>query len=215
MVVPKCRIHNDASIDISQDGDLLACLVPVESSTSVNLCIYSLHPKTFAQCLYVWTFGSNAISVSLSEMSRYVLVGLASTQANQAYFYHNSNESTTIAQVFKLKEKTKSSPPSLQHIRNIDVNRGDEYFSLTSIKWLPNPGEGLIYGTNRGHLLMCRPYAKDVAIESNSPHSHPSHQHRSTTGTQTYSQRGTLSIGTQTSDALLLVNNAYSASDSD
>lgn len=148
-------------------------------------------------------------------MSRYVLVGLASNQTSPAYLYPNSNESTTIAQVFKLKEKTKSGPPSLQHIRNIEVNRGEEYFSLTSIKWLPNPGEGLIYGTNRGHLLMCRPYAKDT-VESNHCHSNQSNQHRSTTGTQTCHQRtGTLSIGTQTSEALLLVNNAYNETDSD
>lgn len=197
-MVQKCRIQNDASIDISQNGDLLACLVPVESSTSVNLCIYSLSPRTFAQCFYVWTFGSNALSVSLSEMSRYILVGLASPQAS--HFFHHPNEPVIIGQVFKLNEKSKSSPPTLQHIKNIEVLRGDEYFSLTSIKWLPNPGQGLIYATNRGHLVMCRPNTKNL-VDYHPSYSNPNHL-RSTTGTQTCSLRtGTLSIGTQTTDA--------------
>ncbi|XP_074604087.1 activating molecule in BECN1-regulated autophagy protein 1-like [Brevipalpus obovatus] len=197
IVVQKCRIQNDASIDISQNGDLLACLVPVESSTSVNLCIYSLNPQTFAQCFYVWTFGSNALSVSLSEMSRYILVGLASPHAS--HFFHHPNEPVITGQVFKLNEKSKSSPPTLQHIKNIEVLRGDEYFSLTSIKWLPNPGQGLIYATNRGHLVMCRPNARNL-VDYHPSYSNPNHS-RSTTGTQTCSLRtGTLSIGTQTTD---------------
>lgn len=209
MVVPKCRIHNDASIDISNDGDLLACLVPVESTLSINLCIYSLERKTFAQCFYVWTFGSNAISVSLSSMSRYIVVGLTSPRTSQAHLYSSSNEAITIAQVFKLNERSKSTLPSLQHIRNIDVLRGNEYFSLNSIRWLPNSGEGFIYGTNRGHLIICRPRPKDSRSSVSS--------HRSTTGTQTYPQRtGTLSIGTQTSDVSNFATNLYhSSSDSD
>lgn len=205
MVVPKCRIYNDASIDISSDGDLLACLVPVESTLSINLCIYSLEKKTFAQCFYVWTFGANAISVSLSSMARYIVVGLTSPRTSQNHIPPSTNESITIAQIFKLNERSKSTLPSLQHIRNIDVLRGDDYFSVNSIRWLPNSGEGLVYGTNRGHLVICRPRSKDSRSSNIS--------HRSTTGTQTYPPRaGTLSIGTQTSDASNLVLNVYNSS---
>ncbi|RWS21664.1 activating molecule in BECN1-regulated autophagy protein 1-like protein [Leptotrombidium deliense] len=209
LVVPKCRIHNDASVDISKSGDLLACLVPVDSSPSVNLCIYSLEKETFAQCFYVWTFGANAISVSLSPLSRYVVVGLTSPRSSQIYVYPPSTEPVTIAQVFKLSGHSKSTIPSFQHIRNIEVPRGDDVFNLNSICWLPNSGEGLIYGTNKGHLVICRP----CSSESNRS---PGFSRRSTTGTQTYPQRtGTLSIGTQTTDALPLPDSVEVSSDSD
>ncbi|RWS08620.1 activating molecule in BECN1-regulated autophagy protein 1-like protein [Dinothrombium tinctorium] len=216
LVVPKCRIHNDASVDISTSGDLLACLVPVDSSPSVNLCIFSLEKETFAQCFYVWTFGANAISVSLSPLSRYVVVGLTSPRTSQIYVYPPSSEPVTIAQVFKLSGHSKSTIPSFQHIRNIEVPRGDDVFNLNSICWLPNSGEGLIYGTNKGHLVICRP-------SSNESNRSPGFSRRSTTGTQTYPQRtGTLSIGTQTTDAIplsqpleTLVERVENSSDSD
>ena len=158
VVVSKCRIHNDASVDMNASGTLLAALVPIENSSSVNLCIYSLEKKTFAQCLYLWTFGVNAISVSLSPLSRYIAVGLTTPRATQVYSYPPVDESVTIGQIFQLNDADKSCP-SLQHVRNINVSRGDEAFSLNSIRWLPQAGEGFIYGTNRGHLVICRPEA--------------------------------------------------------
>jgi len=221
VVVAKCRIHNDASVDISSDGNLLAALVPVESSHSVNLCIYSLEKATFAQCLYVWTFGANAISVSLSPGdSRYVAVGI--TTPRTASFYASSimSESATVAQVLRLNKVTsqgKASPPYFEHVRNIDVSRGDDLFSLNSIRWLPGSGEGLIYGTNRGHLVICRPDCssensdapnklKNLLASSATTLTRAS----TTTGTQTSlssllsanpRSTATLSIGTQTSHA--------------
>lgn len=201
VVVAKCRIHNDASVDISSDGNLLAALVPVESSHSVNLCVYSLEKATFAQCLYVWTFGGNAISVSLSPLARYVVVGLTTPRSANLYSYPPSNESATVAQVLKLNGQKKTVSPCFEHVRNIDVARGDDFFSLNSIRWLPGAGEGLIYGTNRGHLVVCRPFSSQADDLKKSASSLL--RASSTTGTQTAfsSPLGrTLSIGTQTSD---------------
>lgn len=142
LIVSRVRIHNDASIDISFDGQILVCLVP--NNNSVNLCLYSLSRDSFAQCLSTWTFGSNAISVSLSPHATFIVVGL--TRA------HNEHESI-IAQVFK-----RSSRDSLEHVRNISISRGDQVTSVNSIRWLPRPGQGFIYGTNRGQLVIARPF---------------------------------------------------------
>ncbi|KAI1304191.1 Activating molecule in BECN1-regulated autophagy protein 1 [Halotydeus destructor] len=213
LVVSKCRIHNDASVDISADGNLLAALIPVDSSHSVNLCVYSLGKVTLGQCLYVWTFGANAISVALSPLSRYVVVGLTSPRTPQMYSYPPSTESATVAQVLKLSGRSKAALPCFEHVRNIDVQRGDDFFSLNSIRWLPGSGEGLIYGTNRGHLIVCRPNAMDAEALHNRQKSTGFHHgissiirnNSATTGTQTSSVSAsranrTLSIGTQTID---------------
>lgn len=213
VVASKCRIHNDASVDMNPEGTLLASLVPIENSSSINLCIYSLEPRTFAQCLYLWTFGGHAISVSLSPLSRYVVVGLTSPRSITETY---SSADVTIGQVFQLKESTSSEDPStasqcLQHVRNINVSRGEEdihfNFSLNSIRWLPHVGGGFVYGTNRGHLVICRPKRSDLD-DRNDDLKRPYSSNRST-GTQTtltaspsrnHSGRsgGSLSIGTQT-----------------
>ena len=224
LVVAKCRIHNDASLDVSADGLLLAALVPDDrpASHSISLSVFSLDQRTLGQCLYQWTFGVNAISVSLSPQGRYVVVGLTTPRSTQLYSYPpSSNETATVAQVLKLSGRSeidKRYLPSFEHVRNIDVCRGDDLFSLNSIRWLPGSGEGLVYGTNRGHLVICRPDCSEIGSNSkrakngsSSSASNTSNATSSiirnqsaTTGTQTISpvnlinHQRTLSIGTQT-----------------
>lgn len=186
VVVAKAKIFNDASVDVNDEGTLLASLVPIDNTLSVNLCIYSLERRTFAQCLYLWTFGTNAISVSLSPLSRYIAVGLSTPRSVYSFSYPPADESVTVGQIFQLSDQDKPCP-RLEHVRNINVSRGDESFSLNSIRWLPHAGEGFIYGTNRGHLVICRPEAS--MRYCNNPWSSSgtslSYNSRTSTGTQT------------------------------
>lgn len=158
LVVSKCRIHNDASVDINSGGTLLASLVPDENSNSqsISLHIYSLEKQSFAQCLFSWTFGANAISVSLSPISRYVVVGFTNTRTFADPTSVDVADSVTVGQVFRLTHVEKDPMPRLHHVRNISISRGDEPFNLNSIRWLPHPGQGFIYGTSRGHMVICR-----------------------------------------------------------
>ena len=68
IVVPRCRIHNDATVDISQDGRLIAVHVPDESGLAPGqsiapyeqeqqLSVYSLEEDTLGQLLYTKSFG--------------------------------------------------------------------------------------------------------------------------------------------------------------
>jgi activator-of-BECN1-regulated-autophagy protein 1 len=184
VIVSKAKIFNDASVDVNDEGTLLAALVPIENQMSVNLCIYSLERKTFSQCLYLWTFGMNAISVSLSPLSRYIVVGLSTPRSVYSMSYPPAEESVTVGQVFQLSDAEKSCP-RLEHVRNINVSRGDESFSLNSIRWLPHAGDGFIYGTNRGHLVICRPEASVKCCNNPWSASGNVGNSRTSTGTQT------------------------------
>lgn len=63
LVVPKSKVANDSSVDLSRNGELLACLVPIEGSTGLMLSIFSIRKASLGDCLFV--YGSvNAISVS-------------------------------------------------------------------------------------------------------------------------------------------------------
>ncbi|CAN8021882.1 unnamed protein product [Ixodes persulcatus] len=153
VVAPRCKIHNDASVALG--GGLLCALVPC-GLLGASLCVYSLSPRSLGQLLHTWNFGANAISVSLSPLARYLVVGFAATRG---YFPH---EREVVAQIFKLSPTDASSSSSvsglLQHVGNMSQQGGSQPpISLNSVRWLPRPGEGLIYGTNRGSLCICRP----------------------------------------------------------
>uniref|UniRef100_A0A8C9L0V1 Autophagy and beclin 1 regulator 1 n=1 Tax=Pavo cristatus TaxID=9049 RepID=A0A8C9L0V1_PAVCR len=165
VLVQNCKIYNDASCDISADGQLLAAFIPSSQRGFPDegiLAVYSLAPHNLGEMLYTKRFGPNAISVSLSPMGRYVMVGLASRRI----LLHPSTEHM-VAQVFRLQQPH-GGETSMRRVFNVlypmpaDQRR---HVSINSARWLPEPGLGLAYGTNKGDLVICRPEALNSGIE--------------------------------------------------
>ncbi|XP_043825669.1 activating molecule in BECN1-regulated autophagy protein 1 isoform X6 [Dromiciops gliroides] len=157
VLVQNCKIYNDASCDVSADGQLLAAFIPSSQRGFPDegiLAVYSLAPHNLGEMLYTKRFGPNAISVSLSPMGRYVMVGLASRRI----LLHPSTEHM-VAQVFRLQQPH-GGETSMRRVFNVlypmpaDQRR---HVSINSARWLPEPGLGLAYGTNKGDLVICRP----------------------------------------------------------
>uniref|UniRef100_UPI00358E6334 activating molecule in BECN1-regulated autophagy protein 1 isoform X4 n=1 Tax=Myxine glutinosa TaxID=7769 RepID=UPI00358E6334 len=157
VLVCKCKIYNDASCDISSDGRYLAAFVPGSHRDIADegvLAIYSLAPHNLGEVLYQRRFGPNAISVSLSPVGRYILVGLASRRI----ILQPATEHM-VAQVFRLQQPH-AGDSSMRRVFDVvypmpaDQRR---HVSINSARWLPDPGLGLAYGTNRGDLVICRP----------------------------------------------------------
>ncbi|XP_064423201.1 activating molecule in BECN1-regulated autophagy protein 1A isoform X3 [Latimeria chalumnae] len=165
VLVQNCKIYNDASCDISADGQLLAAFIPSSQRGFPDegiLAVYSLAPHNLGEMLYTKRFGPNAISVSLSPMGRYVMVGLASRRI----LLHPSTEHM-VAQVFRLQQPH-GGETSMRRVFNVlypmptDQRR---HVSINSARWLPEPGLGLAYGTNKGDLVICRPVASNSGAE--------------------------------------------------
>ncbi|XP_046606454.1 uncharacterized protein LOC124298456 [Neodiprion virginianus] len=79
VVVKECKIHNDASVDISSDGKLLATLLPSgRLSVTTMLGVYSLQWETLGERIYTTKIEQTAVSVSISPTRQHLLVGLAS-----------------------------------------------------------------------------------------------------------------------------------------
>ncbi|XP_045598580.2 uncharacterized protein [Procambarus clarkii] len=156
VVVGKCKIHNDASVDISSDGTMLAALVP-ESQAMTMVGVYSLEGHSFGQLLYSYIFAPNTICVSLSPMARHLVVGFASHMP-RLVAHHNTKQ--VVAQIYKLCDNPmfhgRGQAGHLQLLRDIEVMSDHRHTSLNCIRWLPYPGQGLIYGTNRGQLNILR-----------------------------------------------------------
>lgn len=61
VLVPNCKIYNDASCDISADGQLLAVFIPSSQRGFPDegiLAIYSLAPHNLGEMLYTKRFGT-------------------------------------------------------------------------------------------------------------------------------------------------------------
>lgn len=60
VLVPHCKIYNDASCDISADGQLLAVFIPSSQRGFADegiLAVYSLAPHNLGEMLYTKRFG--------------------------------------------------------------------------------------------------------------------------------------------------------------
>ncbi|RXN17311.1 activating molecule in BECN1-regulated autophagy 1-like isoform X1 [Labeo rohita] len=157
VLVPNCKIYNDASCDISADGQLLAVFIPSSQRGFPDegiLAVYSLAPHNLGEMLYSKRFGPNAISVSLSPMGRYVMVGLASRRI----LLHQITDHM-VAQVFRLQQPH-GGETSMRRVFDVVYPMAPDqrrHVSINSGRWLPEPGLGLAYGTNKGDLVICRP----------------------------------------------------------
>ncbi|XP_046401670.1 serine-rich adhesin for platelets-like isoform X2 [Ischnura elegans] len=103
VVVPECKIHNDASVDVSSDGRMLVALLPPgRLQINTMLGIYSLEWGNLGDCLFIMSLAQNAVSVSLSPTCRHLAVGLASRRVALL-----PSDRHTMAQLYRLE----SAPP--------------------------------------------------------------------------------------------------------
>ncbi|XP_050307428.1 uncharacterized protein LOC126744130 [Anthonomus grandis grandis] len=147
VVVGECKIHNDASVDIATDGTILVTLLPSGGYLNVTnrLGVYSLRWETLGQCLYTTSFEQNAVSVSLSPLSRHLVVGFASRRVSIV-----PSDRWVMARIYKIEQKDVPGD-RLPALRELEQHRESR---INCIRWLPSSGQGLIYATNTGQLVI-------------------------------------------------------------
>uniref|UniRef100_A0A2A4JJK4 Uncharacterized protein n=1 Tax=Heliothis virescens TaxID=7102 RepID=A0A2A4JJK4_HELVI len=152
VVVQRCRIHNDASIDISKDGRLLVALLPVPRLRNTNhwLGVYSLEWARLGQCLHTAVLEQSAVSVALSPTARHLAVGLGSRRFTTAPHARNN----VIALLYRLDPLESSSRTGLSPIKELEQNWEHGFTSLNCLRWAPQPGQGLVYANNTGQLII-------------------------------------------------------------
>lgn len=161
VIVERCKLHNDASTDISADGLLLSAFVPSGNGFTEfgDICVFSLQSYNLGQCLFSRKFGLNAISVSFSPLARYLLVGLATKRRNLAIFPSHQ----LVAQVFKFNNThsgtAEDRQETMEHVLDLNyeypTGRPVHNVSINAAFWHPVIGAGLVYGTNKGEVQFC------------------------------------------------------------
>ncbi|KAM0734884.1 Activating molecule in BECN1-regulated autophagy protein 1 [Formica fusca] len=124
VVVRECRIHNDACIDISADGKLLATLLPSgRINVTTMLGIYSLQWETLGERIYSTKIDQTVVSVSMSPTQQHLLVGLARR-------VHIPARPFPMALIYKLKEKQ---PDDEKNVSSTDSTVESAYDSSDEI----------------------------------------------------------------------------------
>ncbi|CAH2104494.1 unnamed protein product [Euphydryas editha] len=152
VVVQRCRIHNDASIDISKDGRLLVALLPVPRLRNTNhwLGVYSLEWARLGQCLHTAVLEQSAVSVALSPTARHLAVGLGSRRFSTAPHARTN----VFALLYRLDPLESSSRTGLSPIKELEQTWEHGFTSLNCLRWAPQPGQGLVYANNTGQLII-------------------------------------------------------------
>ncbi|CAK1550022.1 unnamed protein product [Leptosia nina] len=152
VVVQRCKIHNDASIDISKDGRLLVALLPMPRLRNTNhwLGVYSLEWSRLGQCLHTAVLEQNAVSVALSPTARHLAVGLGSRRFTSV---HHAR-SNVFALLYRLDPLENSSRTGLSPIKELEQTWEHGFTSLNCLRWAPQPGQGLVYANNTGQLII-------------------------------------------------------------
>ncbi|XP_043465249.1 probable WRKY transcription factor protein 1 isoform X3 [Leptopilina heterotoma] len=79
VVVRECKIHNDASIDISADGTMLATALPCgRINATTTLGVYSLQWENLGERVYSTVTDQTIVSLSMSPAGQHLLVGIGS-----------------------------------------------------------------------------------------------------------------------------------------
>ncbi|XP_068621064.1 serine-rich adhesin for platelets-like isoform X2 [Battus philenor] len=152
VVVQRCRIHNDASIDISKDGRLLVALLPVPRFRNTNhwLGVYSLEWSRLGHCLHTAVLEQSAVSVALSPTARHLAVGLGSRRFTTTPHARNN----VFALLYRLEPLENTSRTGLSPIKELEQNWEHGFTSLNCLRWAPQPGQGLVYANNTGQLII-------------------------------------------------------------
>jgi len=150
VVVKEAKIHNDASVDISEDGGMLVTLAPCNLPMTTVVGLYSLDKNNLGQVLATYSLESCAVSVSLSPTSKHLLVGLTQRTRMPP---DGPADRPLMAQVFKIRLPTKKGERGrLIHRKDINQIESGHNISLNCIRWIPVAGQGLVFANNTGLL---------------------------------------------------------------
>ncbi|MGH0128682.1 UNVERIFIED_CONTAM: hypothetical protein FKN15_043725 [Acipenser sinensis] len=165
VLVQNCKIYNDASCDISADGQLLAVFIPSSQRGFPDegiLAVYSLAPHNLGEMLYTKRFGNTKIP----------LINQCTLLTPSSNFCMIETTERSICKKFGLQKinKLEYNLRDLSDVRVFNVlypMPADQrrHVSINSARWLPEPGLGLAYGTNKGDLVICRPVASNSGAE--------------------------------------------------
>ncbi|XP_065201003.1 uncharacterized protein LOC135831999 isoform X2 [Planococcus citri] len=153
LVVSECKVHNDATISVSNDNSKVAVLLSSNQYDQPDwLGVFSLEWKTLGQILCSVALNQIAVSLSFSPTDQYLAVGFS-------FMYW---EDLKMADIISVQQEinnwrnfnllSRRSPIATSLIDITFVHRTEFIITVNCIRWSPIPGQGLIFGNSFGEI---------------------------------------------------------------
>ena len=115
LIVPEAKIHNDASVDISEDGSLLVTLVPSNMPMQTLVGVFGLSVSNKGRKVATHGLEYPPVSVSISPTTKYLLVGYSTRSPRSRLApYSSPAYSSLMAQIFYLQAPIANDHQTLQ-----------------------------------------------------------------------------------------------------
>ena len=174
LVVPEAKIHNDASVDISEDGTLLVTLVPSNMPMQTLVGVYGLNASNKGRKIATHSLEYPPVSVSLSPTTKYLLVGYSMRHPRSRLApFSLPSDPNLMAQIFYMQTLEGSGDPGssetiqaelnsrelmprMRLVHQRDLHQNEHAVHLNCIRWIPVAGMGMVYATNTGIIKILR-----------------------------------------------------------
>ncbi|XP_067945731.1 activating molecule in BECN1-regulated autophagy protein 1A-like [Watersipora subatra] len=168
VILHRCRIHNDAAIDISQDGSMLAVFVknpttahcPGVSRSDSMLRLVSLREESLGDVLHQEALGKPPVSVSFSPLNGYIAVGFVNSHPLSL----SRDHAMLRYDIYKVPEARSL---RLKLVKSVTTTlRNENRVMVNCLKWLLMPGQGLVVGTNNGKVVIYHTMSSDKSNQN-------------------------------------------------
>lgn len=160
-VLTVCSINNDSNVSISQ-CERFICTVRIKAVKEME--VRSLSRENFGECLFVFKFIANFVSLSFSPSGKYVVIGLRCKQRMKfAYVLDKDTkwkvgvDFRTVSDIVESNQEAESCGPNERvGLKLCLPKESSNYKEINCIKWAALPGYGFFVGLKSKFIQICR-----------------------------------------------------------
>ncbi|XP_062545291.1 activating molecule in BECN1-regulated autophagy protein 1-like isoform X2 [Armigeres subalbatus] len=159
-IISICSINNDSNVSISQCEQFVAS---VHCKAVQEMEVRSLCPANFGECIFVFRFTANFVSLSFSPSGKYIVIGLRCKKRLKYAYVLDKDTRWKIGVDFRYelndsrnREADTSSPNNRVGLKLCLPKESFNYKEINCIKWSTLPGYGLLIGLKSKFIQICR-----------------------------------------------------------
>ncbi|XP_001656679.2 activating molecule in BECN1-regulated autophagy protein 1 [Aedes aegypti] len=159
-IISICSINNDSNVSISQCEQFIAS---VHSKAVHEMEVRSLCPANFGECVFVFRFTANFVSLSFSPSGKYIVIGLRCKKRLKFAYILDKDTRWKIGVDFRFdlngsesRDADTSLPNDRVGLKLCLPKESTNYKEINCIKWATLPGYGFFLGLKSKFIQICR-----------------------------------------------------------
>ncbi|XP_065078630.1 uncharacterized protein LOC135701704 [Ochlerotatus camptorhynchus] len=159
-VLSICSINNDSNVAISQCEQYIAS---VQSKAVHEMEVRSLSRANFGECMFVFRFTANFVSLSFSPSAKYIVIGLRCKKRMKFAYILDKDTRWKIGVDFRYdlsssesRDADTSTPNERVGLKLCLPKESLNYKEINCIKWATLPGYGFFIGLKSKFIQTCR-----------------------------------------------------------